>query len=181
MKFHKITWDEENPYYTYQSVTGASFTIRPGDVSHDGHIITKDDIHILINEYNREVYNNVKNCKANLTEQQKQQMKEWEEEHPGEKYPYKWNASLEYERDEKSNSDLLQYTYHERTTGDNPAVDMFWEVIGQMTDKQRRAYVLSRFHDLSNLQIAKIMDIKPAAVSRLISRAEDFIRKNYKM
>lgn len=181
MKFHYITWDDKHPSYTYQSATGTSITIRPGDKSPDGRTVTKDEVHILVNEHNREVYNNLKNCKANLTDQQKADMKEWEEAHPGEHNPYKWNASIEHIIEEHADNDCskLHFDMYEATHRDTFDKEQFWELVGQMTEKQRKAFFLVRIKKMTMEDTAEIMGIKKAAVSRLVSRAEEFMKNNF--
>lgn len=182
MKFHKLTWDEENPVYTYHTATGTSISIRPGDVSpYDGKVVTAEDIKVLISCFNAEVRNNIKNCKAPLSKKEKEEIREWEEAHPGETAPKKWNASLNHivENHEEMDSSSLMLEIFNRSHPENPSADRLWELIDQMTEVQRRALVLFRIEGMSLKEISALLGRSESAISRAVSRAEDFIKKNF--
>lgn len=52
------------------------------------------------------ITSNVKNGHPKMTAEQKAAKKEWEEAHPGEKYPMDWNLSLNYEFDRCEDGDV---------------------------------------------------------------------------
>ena len=182
MFFHKLTWDEEHPVYTYHTAMGTSISVRPGDVSpFDGKVVTAEDIKVLVSCHNAEVRNNIKNCKAPLSDKEKAEVREWEEAHPGESAPKKWNASLDHEfedHDEMDSSSLMLEIYKHRHP-DNPTADRLWDVIDQMTDTQKRALVMYHFEGMSLKEISEELGCCQSAVSRAIGRAEEFIEKNF--
>ncbi len=184
MKFRRLTWDEEHPIYNYHFCDGKTVSIQPGDKSPiDGRGITNEDIKVLISCHNAEVRNNIKNCKAPLTERAKKDIRDWEEGHPGEKAPNKWNASLDCIMEDHTDTDCssIMLKAYKSTHEDNPAADRLWELIDQMTETQRRALIMSRLEKRPLKEIAKMLGCSVSAVSRAVKRAEDFIKRNYHM
>lgn len=108
-------------------------------------------------------------------------MREWEESHPGEKAPAKWNASLDCIVDDHEEMDCtpIMYEIYNRTHAENPAIDRLWELIDQMTEVQRRAFIMFRLEHKPLKEIAAELGCCVSAVSRAVSRAEDFIRENF--
>ena len=80
MKTKKTRWDKRGAY-TFQFNDGTSVTLRPGE---DG--VTEADIKVLHSLDDAEVYNNIKNSRPPMTEAEKAAKKQWEAEHPGERY-----------------------------------------------------------------------------------------------
>lgn len=77
--------------YTYPIYDGSTITLIPGK---DG--ITEEFIVLLHHLDDAEVRNNLKNGRPELTAEEKQAVKEWENAHPGEKAPRNWNLSIDY-------------------------------------------------------------------------------------
>ena len=80
MKTKKTRWDKRGAY-TFQFNDGTSVTLRPGE---DG--VTEADIKVLHSLDDAEVYNNIKNSRPPMTGAEKAAKKQWEAEHPGERY-----------------------------------------------------------------------------------------------
>ena len=76
--------------YTYPIYDGSTITLIPGK---DG--ITEEFIVLLHHLDDAEVRNNLKNGRPELTAEEKQAVKEWENAHPGEKAPRNWNLSID--------------------------------------------------------------------------------------
>jgi RNA polymerase sigma-70 factor (ECF subfamily) len=54
--------------------------------------------------------------------------------------------------------------------------DRLWRWIGELTERQREALVLSRFDGLSHDEVAEVMDISPRTVNNHIVRALKHLR-----
>lgn len=54
--------------------------------------------------------------------------------------------------------------------------DRLWQWIGELTERQREALVLSRFDGLSHKEVAEVMDISPRTVNNHIVRALKHLR-----
>ena len=54
--------------------------------------------------------------------------------------------------------------------------DRLWQWIGELTERQREALVLSRFDGLSHDEVAEVMDISPRTVNNHIVRALKHLR-----
>ncbi len=54
--------------------------------------------------------------------------------------------------------------------------DRLWQWIGELTERQREALVLSRFDGLSHDEVADVMDISPRTVNNHIVRALKHLR-----
>ncbi len=54
--------------------------------------------------------------------------------------------------------------------------DRLWRWIGELTERQREALVLSRFDGLSHEEVAEVMDISPRTVNNHIVRALKHLR-----
>ena len=54
--------------------------------------------------------------------------------------------------------------------------DRLWRWIGELTERQREALVLSRFDGLSHKEVAEVMDISPRTVNNHIVRALKHLR-----
>ncbi len=182
MQFYKLRWDYENPSITYHHKDGTSVTIKEGDVSPDGKVISKEDIHIVVSLHNQEIRNNNKHIKAPMTDQEKADLEEWKEAHPGEKPPKKYHASLDafFGADDEMDRSAEMYAAVTYNSDSSSAVaDRVWALIEELTDIQREALVLRYFADMPVKDIAKKLNKSEAAISRAIGRAKDYIKANY--
>lgn len=180
MKFHKTNYNNRTSY-TYPFVTGEHITIHPGDRFGDEVVV---DVHIktLYAFDDAEVYNNCKNHKLPLTNEEKNEICEWEAAHPGEKISSKWIISLDaFTEDLDSDIDRsnLMKEIYDRSHAENPVVDRLWEVIDDMPPKQRQVIVLVELRGYSMTEVADKMGCSIANVSKLVARAKEFIKKNY--
>ena len=98
------------------------------------------------------------------------------------------NRAYNYERNQRTRSEKEE-DVHEKTPA-QPAPptrpdaqasaqrleDRLWQWIGELTERQREALVLSRFDGLSHDEVAEVMDISPRTVNNHIVRALKHLR-----
>ena len=156
--------------------------IKPGE---DG--VTEVMIHDLHRMDDNEVTNNVRNGHPKLTAEQKAAKKEWEEAHPGERYPMDWNLSLDYIAGECEDGDLDKSSVLSSTCYD-PFEDMDVpdEVLKlrkiaatKMTDRQRQAYELIGLQEYTITEAAAIMGVSIKVAKVHYDKAIGCIRKNF--
>ena len=182
MKFRKTNYYERTSY-TYTDAEGNKVTLHVGDSSPtDGKPVTAEIIKLLHSMDDAEVYNNLKNSRPTLTEAQKKEAREWEEAHPGEKAPRNWHISLDmFFGDDDSDMDrssLMNELAH-RSQENHESSGKLDEIIEQMPQKTRIAFILVWEEGYSQAEAAKIMGCSKPNVSKLIKRAEGIIKKNY--
>lgn len=178
MKFHK-TNSNKRTTYTYESVTGEKVTFAPGDA--DGEV-TAELIKFLHSRDDAEVYNNRKNCKPPLSDEEKEVICKWEGAHPGEEVPKNWTLSLDaFSEDADSDMDRsgLMRDVYEKANEESPVVTRLWEVIGEMSDRQRRVFIMVELAGYSMTETADKLGCSIANVSKLVARAKNFIREKY--
>lgn len=178
MKFYKTNY-YNRANYTYKSVTGEIITLVPGNA---GGEITAELIEYLHKLDDKEVNNNIKNHKPQLTNEEKKANREWEESHPGEKVPKNWTISFDaFSEDSDSDmdcSDLMREVY-DRLHAENSDIDHLWEVINDMPFKQRQALVLVELDGYTMTETADRLGCSIANVSKLVARAKEFIKNNF--
>lgn len=176
MKSRK-TPQKERGTYTYHFDDGRSVTIKPGEEGVTEEIIKK--LHSLDDS---EVYYNNKNWHRPISDEERQAIKEWEEQHPGEKYPEVWNISLDsiYEEDGNQDKSILladTSTIDEEVSDD---VEELRAVVSKMTERQRQVYVLLFIEEYSLTEVAEKLNISIPVVSRHRDKVLKFIKENFK-
>ena len=133
-----------------------------------------------------EVANNVKNGHPKLTPEQKAEKKEWEEVHPGEKYPIDWNLSLDYiagdtDAGELDKSSVLAGASYAPFDEDVPDKVLKLREIAatKMTDRQRQAYQLIGLEGYSRTEAAKIMGVSVKVAKVHYDKAIECIKKYF--
>ena len=178
MRFYK-TNSNYRTTYTYKTATGERISFASGDV---GGEVTTELIKFLHSLDDAEVYNNRKNCKPPLSDEEKAAIRVWEEAHPGEEAPKNWTMSLDaFSEDADSDidrSDLMREVY-DRSHAEDHADSRLGEVIDEMPYKQRQAFVMVELEGYSMTEAADKLGCSIAKVSKLIARAKEFIKKNY--
>ncbi len=182
MKYRK-TYYYARTSYTYTFANGQKITFKVGDINPiDGSVITEEMIKLLHSLDDAEVNNNIKNSRPPISDSTKQEIREWEEDHPGETAPKKWNVSLDmFFGDDDSDIDCsrIMREIYDRYHYDNIVKEKVDEIIESMPKKTRTACVLVWKEGYSQKEAAEIMGCTNGNLSRLISRAEDIIRKKY--
>ena len=176
MKSHK-TPQRERGTYTYQFDDGIRITIKPGEKG-----VTEEFIKKLHSLDDSEVYYNNKNWRRPKSDIEKQDIKEWEEKHPGEKYRDVWNISIDSLFDDDGAQDkcilLADKRWHEEEISDD--VDKLREIVPLMTEKQQRVYELHFIEEYSLTEVAAILNISIPSVHKHKEKILKFIKENFK-
>ena len=176
MKSHK-TKQENRGTYTYIFDDGRKVTIKPGE---DG--VTEEFIKKLHSLDDSEVYYNNKNWHRPISEKEKQDIKEWKEKHPGEKYKEVWNLPFDSIFNEEGNQDKCIYLADTRTIEEETSdeVDRLREVVSKMTEKQQRVYELHYIEGYTLSEIAAIMGTSVPSVHKHKEKILKFRKENFK-
>jgi RNA polymerase sigma factor (sigma-70 family) len=176
MKSHK-TKQENRGTYTYIFDDGTKITIKPGEEG-----VTEEFIKKLHSLDDSEVYYNHKNWHRPISEKEKQDIKDWEEKHPGEKYQEIWNLSIDSIFDEEGNQDKCIYLADNTTAVEDTSdeVDRLREVVSMMTEKQQRVYELHFLEGYSLTEVAAIMGTSIPSVHKHKEKILKFIKENFK-
>ena len=176
MKFRKIQ-TEKRGTYTYYGESG-KIEITPGK---DG--VTEINIKQIYSLEDAEVYNNIKNSRPKLTDKEKQQIKEWEEHHPGEKSPRNWNISIDAaigeEGSAQDKSKVLESAYYSMNEEETLELEMLHDIIATLSDDQQKLYRKIIIEGYSNTEIAKAEGVSVAAVSKRMKRIYEQIKKGF--
>jgi len=177
MKSHKTPLKERGTY-TYYSLDGTTRTVKANE---DG--VTEEIIKILHSLDDSEVYYNNKFWHRPLTEKQKQDIKEWEENHPGEKYnKIWWNISLDSIYENEGNQDksifLADTTLIDETVSDE--VEKLREVVSKMTERQKQVYELHFIEGYSLTEVAAVLKVSIPVVHKHKNAILKIIKKNFK-
>jgi len=102
------------------------------------------------------------------------------------------NKSLNYIRDNKKNRWLQVFSGKEKNTNmpeaekssdpaggieDMQRADLLYKVIDKLPDKQKTAFTLNKYEDLSYKEISEIMELSLSSVESLIHRAKVNLQK----
>ena len=176
MKSRK-TPQKERGIYTYHFDDGRKVTIKPGEEG-----VTEEFIKQLHSLDDSEVYYNNKNWHRHLSEQEKQDIKEWEDKHPGEKYTEVWNLSIDSVFEEDGNQDksilLADNSSVEDEVSDD--VDELRAVVSRMTERQKQIYELHFIEEYSLTEVAAILNISIPVVYKHKEKILKFIKENFK-
>jgi RNA polymerase sigma factor (sigma-70 family) len=154
--------------------------IKPGE---DG--VTEVEIKSLHSMDDAEVYNNLKNIRPQMTEEEKAAKKQWEKEHPGEKYEVLWNASLDYLMADDAPADesrFLASASYEPFADEEVSDDVqrLRDIVASMSERQKQVYRLVLIEEYSLTDAAKIMGCSPANVKQICNRVVSLIRTGFK-
>lgn len=157
-------------------------TVKPGDEG-----TTEVLIQVLHRMDDNWVSCNVRNGHPKLTAGQKAAKKEWEEAHPGEKYPMDWNLSLDHIAGECGDGELdkssvlagASYDPFEEMEVPDEVLKLREIAATKMTDRQRQAYELVGLEGYSKTEAAKIMGVSVKVAKIHYDKAIECIRKNF--
>lgn len=158
--------------YTYVTAEGQCIVLRPGE-----NDVTEVDIKRLHTMDDAEVYNNLKNARPEPSETEKQQMREWEEQHSGEKAPRNWNQSLDASLTDEDDSATLGDMIATPEKTDSPAVERLREIVATMTERQQQVYQLHLLEGFSVKETAAILGLSSPAVTKHKRRIIEIIKK----
>lgn len=170
---HKV---DSKVSYTYESVTGEKFTVRVGENG-----VTEADITALRCLHNNEAYHNVKNIKPYLTEKEKQEIKEYEERHPGETYETQWALSLDKMADDHGPQYLDTLGIKSIWCKDEELdrkLDILDEAIKSLTPEQQKLVGMWLI-GYSREEMAKTFGVNKWTISRRFTRAQKDIKKYF--
>jgi len=159
--------------YTYIYADGQKIVLHPGKEN-----VTEVDIKLLHSSDDAEVYNNIKNGRPEPTEKAKQQMREWEEHHPGEKAPSNWNVSLDAPISEEDSTPLSEMIPAPEKTV-SPDVERLREIVDTMTERQQQVYYLHYIAGFNVKETAAILGMSSPAITKCKKRIIEIIKENF--
>ena len=160
--------------YTYVTAEGCKIVLRPGEQD-----VTEVHIKMLHSMDDAEVYNNIKNARPEPTAEEKQQMREWEEQHPGEKAPRNWNLSLDTSLSDEDDSATLGDMVAAPEKTDSPEVEHLRQIVASMTERQKQVYQLHLLEGFSVKETAAILGMSSPAVTKHKQRIIEIIKENF--
>lgn len=176
MNFRKTSTNKRGTYIYYGE--SGKIEITPGK---DG--VTEIDIKELYSLDDAEVYNNIKNSRPKSTDEEKKKIKEWEEQHPGEKSPRNWNISIDAaigeEGSAQDKSKVLESAYYSMNEEETLELEMLHDIIAKLSDEQQKLYKKIILEGYSNTEIAKAEGVSVAAVSKRMKRIYEQIKKGF--
>lgn len=177
MNFRKTSTDKRGTYIYYEE--GKKTEIIPGM---DG--VTEINIVKKLHSFDdAEVYNNIKNSRRKSTDEEKKKIKDWEEQHPGEKAPRDWNISIDAIINEDGSSQdkskVLENAYYSMNEEESLELEMLHDIIAALPEKQQQLYKKIIIEGYSNTEIAKVEGVSVAAVSKRMKRIYEQIKKGF--
>ena len=173
LRIHK-TPTKQRGTYTYYTAEGCKIVLYPGMDD-----VTEALIKILHSMDDAEVYNNIKNARPEPNAAEKQQMREWEERHFGEKVPFNWNLSLDAFILDEDDSATLGDMIAAPEEMDNPDVERLRQIVATMTDRQQQVYRLHLIEGFSVKDTSAILGMSSPAVTAHKKRIIEIIKKNF--
>lgn len=160
--------------YTYVTAEGFKIVLRPGEEN-----VTEVHIKMLHSMDDAEVYNNIKNARPEPSEAEKRQMREWENQHPGEKALRNWNLSLDASLTDEDDSAKLGDMIVAPEETDSPDVERLRKIVATMTERQKQVYQLHLLEGFSVKETAAILGMSSPAVTKHKQRIIEIIKENF--
>ncbi len=155
--------------------------IQPGE-----NEVTEAWISTLHSLDDSEVYYNCKNGHPPMSAEEKMARKEWEEEHPGEKYPNGWNLSLDYlavEEDgdgtSQDKSKVLKTACYSLQEEVSSKVEHLREIVETLTQEQQKLYQMVVIQSMTLTEAAKVLGTSIPNIHKRMNRIYDQIKKNF--
>lgn len=179
MKYYK-TNSNQRATYTYVGADGRKVTLASG---RDG--VTEEDIRLLHQMDDNEVYNNNKQAKPPVQDWEKPAIAAWKENHPEEDLPVRSNVSLDQimkpddsEMDGDKNSLLLGIStpFENEVPAD---IERLREVVQMLTPEQQELYRRVILEEVPMVEIAKEQGVDSSAIRHRLMLIKKSIRKNF--
>ena len=178
MKYKK-TPNSERSCYTYIYV-GTDGQKRTECIVSGENGVTEKQIAQLHALDDKEVYNNLKNCRVSPTKRMRQDMKEWERKHPNEDNPHNvrlYNVSL----DDINAVSSSKGAYIQATEKDDVPfeIERLREVVENLSELDRKIYELVLIEKMSRREVARLLSVTEGTVRYHLNYIIEFIRSNF--
>lgn len=161
MSEYRKTPKDQRDKYIYHTVTGKI------DITAEISVDWRETLHRMDD---RIVDNNCKNGHPPMDEQQKAEKKEWEESHPGEKYPANWNVSFEAQSIDPDLDDDKQPIYSQilknLPSNDDPLQDWLYEKVPELDEKEQQLFHLLIEEEKTVAEIVRILGRSKSSIYR---------------
>lgn len=181
MRFRKTRSTKRGTYgYNFYDDKGnpQPVEIRPGEDD-----VTEIHIKSLHSLDDAEVYNNIKNSRPPMSDEQKIEAKEYEEAHPGETAPKNWNISIDSFNSEynvsQDKSSLLEEIYYATNEEVSLEVERLREVVGTLTQGQQELYQLVIIEGYSLTDAAHKLGTSIPNIHKRMERIKKQIEKKF--
>ena len=153
--------------YIYEFADGQKLTIVPGQNG-----VTEIDVKTLHKLDDHEVYLNIKSSRPRLTADEKEKMKQWCREHPGERPQKNWTVSLdamvsgEDEADDAAAGFMKQAEYRAAMAleDDNTPAARMRELVDGMSPKRQAVYQLAMLDGIPNSRVAVMLGVSEGTI-----------------
>ncbi|MCD8098069.1 MAG: hypothetical protein LUE31_08550 [Lachnospiraceae bacterium] len=179
MKTRKTRTDARGTF-TYKFADGTSVVLTPGV---DG--VTEADIAMLHRMDDREVENNVKQSRSPIEDWEKPIIAEWKEQNPGEIFPPKYHASLDYfdsangEDMDSDQSHLFADCAVEMDEAVPEDVVRLREIVDKLPEKLAVIYRRVMIEGESTAKVAKDLEIEKKTVYNRMNKIRQIIRHGF--
>jgi DNA-directed RNA polymerase specialized sigma subunit, sigma24 homolog len=178
MKLRK-THQSKRKSYTYEFSNGEALVLEVGV---DG--VTEEDIKVLHDLDDQEVYYNNKNLKPKLTPAEKQQLKEWEEKQDWRMFDKNWTVSLDAyaDDDESGDKNNIWNQVNQIATRDESEIKVLERLrasFDYLLPEQRRLLEQIYFKNQTRAEIAEEDGVNEAAIRNRLKKIYKKIEKNF--
>ena len=177
MRFRKTTTTQRGSYgYNFYDDKGnpQPVEVRAGE---DGVIeVMIKTLHSLDDA---EIYNNIKNSRPKLSDEQKAANKEWEALHPGETAPKNWNISIDAFDAAQDKSNLLEEIYYATNEEVSAEVERLRDVVDTLTPDQQALYRMVIMEGYSLTDVASLSGKSVTSVHKRMERIKKQIKKKF--
>ena len=170
MKFRKTPLKQRSTYTYYDAEGNAVVVLMPGA---DG--VTELDIKMLHQADDREVYNNLKNSKPKLSDDEKHEIKKWEES-TGQDWTEK-NYNLSFDAVAEDNECREQsklwhqvLNYQQESIGVDSNIEFLHEAVKQLTTDQQWLYHQVYILERPQVEIAEELGVTKAAITNRLNK-----------